>query len=263
MTKRILILDDDAAVRAAALRRLALPSCEAAAACVGDAETVARRYDVNLIVLGAVGAGGEDPSSRLRQALGAPVLPLFRPSVYQRSRLSGVEVSPDLLLGLSDCRIRVSQHLETRAMPSEMAIQWGEFTLRLEAGAFAFRGEGLGLTRVQSALLSLLMLYSGEILGTDVIEDVIFRGKPKSRTNFISVHVSRLRAKLRETRGDIFIENVRGSGYALFWNRSFSSQCLPKPEFFVLPANDRGRAGGGPFDQSRSDAPAVAMPTSP
>lgn len=237
MSKRILILDDDAAVRAAAMRRLQSPECEVvAAACSGDVSALARHHDPELILLGA--ASG-DSLSLLRQALDAPVLPLFRPSVYQRPRTLSVDLGPDLLLGLSDCRIRVGQHLEAGAMPAEMAVRWGEFTLKLEAGDFAFRGEGLGLTRVQGALLSLLMLYSGEIVGTELIEDEIFRGKPKSHTNFISVHISRLRAKLRERRGDIFIENVRGSGYTLFWNRSFSSRCLPRPEVFVLAANDR------------------------
>lgn len=240
MSKRILILDDDAGVRAAAMRRLESPSCEVSvAAYAGAPDALTRQYDADLVVLGATSG---DPSSLLRQTLGAPVLPLFRPSVYQRSRMVGVDLGPNLLLGLSDCRIRVGQHLEARAMPAEMAVRWGDFTLKLEAGAFAFRGEGLGLTKVQGAILSLLMLYSGEIVGTDVIEDAIFRGKPKSHTNFISVHISRLRAKLREKRGDIFIENVRGSGYALFWNRSFSSRCLPMPELFILAANDRGPA---------------------
>lgn len=250
MSKRILILDDDAAVRAAAMRRLQSPDCEvAAAACSGDVRALARQHRPDLILLGA--ASG-DPSSLLRQALEAPVLPLFRPSVYRRPRTVGVEFGPELLLGLSDCRIRVSQHLEARAMPAEMAVRWGEFTLKLEAGAFAFRGQGLGLTRVQGALLSLLMLHSGEIVGTDMIEEAIFRGKPKSHTNFISVHVSRLRAKLRERRGDVFIENVRGSGYALFWNRSFSSQCLPRPEVFVLAANDRAAPSNQPALRPKS-----------
>jgi DNA-binding winged helix-turn-helix (wHTH) protein len=237
MTKRILILDDDAGVRAAALRRLDLPSCEAVAVVyAGDPDTLAHRHRADLIALGGVGAVG-NPSSRLRETLRIPVLPLFRPSVYQRSRAGRVDLSPGLLLGLSDCRIRIGQHLEARAMPSEMAVRWGDFTLKLEAGAFAFRGERLGLTKVQAALLSLLMHYSGEIVGTDVIEDVIFRGKPKSQTNFISVHISRLRARLRETRGDIFIESVRNCGYALFWNSSFSSRRLPTPELFV-PGNE-------------------------
>lgn len=231
MTKRVLILDDDAGVRAAALRRLKTPMSEVIAmACPTDPGALARFRDASLIVLGAAEACATNPSSRLRRIVGAPVLPLFRPSVHQRSRAAGVNLSPGLLLGLADCRIRIGQHLEERTMPSEMAVRWGDFTLKLEAGAYAFRGERLGLTKVQGALLSLLMLYSGEIVGTDVIEDAVFPGKPKSHTNFIPVHISRLRARLRETRGDVYIENIRGTGYTLFWNPSFSSQCLPQPE---------------------------------
>jgi DNA-binding response OmpR family regulator len=245
LTPQVLILDDDPGVRAAALQSLNLPLCEVvAAADFGDPVALAGRYVPDLIVLGAIAA--EDSSSPLRRTFDAPVVPLFRPSVYARRRSGAVELGPDLILGLADCRIRIRQHLNAHAAPCGVSVRWGGFTVKLEAGAFAFRGQGLGLTKVQAAILSLLMLHGGEIVSRGMIENAVFRDKPKSHTNFISVHISRLRAKLKDIRSEIFIENVKGSGYALFWNRSFSTECIPSPEVMFPGRADGSEPSGFP-----------------
>lgn len=242
MTKRVLIVEDNTDVRAATLHAFDPRSCEVVAAPYpADAPGFARRHPVDLLVLGAVEAAGADASSLLRQAFRKPIVPLFRPSVFSRSRLNGVTADPGLMLGLADCRIRISQHLQSRATPSEVEVRWGEFTVRLEAGAFAFRGRGLDLTRAQGAILSLLMTHGGEVVSRTMIEDIVFAGKPRSGANLVAVHISRLRAKLDDRRSDLFIENVKGAGYALFWNRSFSSRRLPEAQM-LTPAPPGGGA---------------------
>lgn len=230
MTGRVLIIDGDPFVRAAAVERLGLPNSGAASVACGDEiRALARRVEADLVVLGAIDVEDVDASSLLRQAFGVPITPLFRPSVYLRPRANGVEISSGLTLGLLDCKVRIGQQLRARTTLSQVRIQWGEFAVTLEAGDFTFRGQGLGLTRAQGAILSLLMLHGGEIVSKAMIEDSVFHGKPKSQTNFIPVHISRLRAKLRAMRSGIFIENVRGGGYVLFWTRAFSSEDLPQP----------------------------------
>lgn len=74
------------------------------------------------------------------------------------------------------------------------------------------------------------MRHGGEIASVRLIEDVIFRSKPRTGSNIIPVHLCRIRAKLGASRSDISIENVRGQGYVLFWHRSFSSAEMPVPE---------------------------------
>lgn len=184
----------------------------------------------DVIVLGGLAPTAHDTPSRLREAFGAPVIPLFRPSVYRRPGLSIRRLDADFALGLLDCRTRVGQQMEARAAADVLSIRWGDFTLELAPATFAFRGRDLGLTRAEGAILSLLMRHSGELVSVAMIEDAAFRHKPRSETNFVSVHICRLRAKLKATHGEIFIENVRGVGYALFWTRSFSSDAIPRPE---------------------------------
>lgn len=229
--RRVLLIDDDAEVRAWALEHLGVQACYLSAVSFGpDLWLQRRRRPDDLVVLGGVTEARADLSCELRRAFGAPVVPLFRPSVYMRPRLMGLDRDARLVLGLVDCGHRISHHLRGCDRPSEILVRWGDFTLRLEAGGFAFRGQDLELTRVQSAILSLFMRHSGEVVSKALIEAQVFRDKPRSQTNFIPVHISRLRARLRDMRSDMFIENIRGAGYVLFWNRSFVPGGIPEPE---------------------------------
>lgn len=231
MLKKILVLDHDASVRHAALQYLKSPDRQVTAISgTGDPDALAHFHPADLVVFGSVDGVDPDRFSILRKAFEAPVIPLFRPSVVRGRQNGAARFGPELMLGFSDCRGRVGQHLQARAMPPGVAVRWGGFTLRLEPSAFAFQGEGLGLTRAQGAILSLLMLYGGEIVSCRLIEEVVFRGKPECRTNLIPVHISRLRKKLQDSRSDVFIENVRGIGYILFWHPSFSTDGIPEPE---------------------------------
>jgi len=193
---------------------------------VEGAEQAALLQKPDLVIAGVVESAGGDLSSRLRRTFHAPVVPLFRPSVYVRPRLGLAAYSASLMCALVDCRIRIDQHLEVAAQPSEVAMRWGNYTLRLEAGSFAFQGQDIGMTGVENAILYLLMRHAGELVGHALIEHAIFR-KPRSQSNFIPVHISRVRAKLRDARSDIVIENVRGEGYVLFWSQSFDQNALP------------------------------------
>lgn len=245
MIKTVLVLDDDADVRAAALLSLKSPYCRVEAIDgAGDPDVIARRHLADLLAFGSIASGGADRSSALREAFLKPVIPLFRPSVHPRRRVTPMDLGPGLMLGLADCRMRIDQHLQVRSGLGEVCVRWGGFTLKLQPGAFAFQGKSLGLTKAQSGILSLLMRHGGEVVSGGLIEEVVFHARPKSPTNFISVHISRLRTRLRESGSAVVIENIRGEGYALFWTRSFSTDGMPAPEV-VLPGAETGRLTPG------------------
>lgn len=225
--RRVLIVEDDPFVRDIAQRLLVGPGCRVAAVnSVDGIEGAVGLHKPDLVVVGSVEAAGGDLSSRLRHAFHMPVIPLFRPSIYAKPRKALTARSGPLLGALADCRVRMDQHLRVSAPPSEVSLRWGDFTVRLEAGAFAFQGQDIGMTAVESAILYLLMRHAGELMGHGVIAQAIFR-KPRSQSNFIPVHISRIRAKLRAARSDIFIENIRGEGYVLFWSPSFGPNGIP------------------------------------
>ncbi|PZO06138.1 MAG: hypothetical protein DCF29_06390 [Alphaproteobacteria bacterium] len=237
--RQVLIVEENPFVGDLALRLLAGRGWRATAA---NSLDQAEGHRPDLVVLGCVEKVGGDLSPRLRRMFGVPVIPLLRPSLRVRGRQVQAGRSAPLLIALSDCRFRIEQHLRAAASPFGVAMRWGEFTLRLEPGSFALRGQDLGLTGAESAILCLLLGRSGEVVDNERIKKEIFRAA-RSQSNFVPVHISRIRTKLKAVRSDIFIENVRGEGYVLFWSRSLEPKAIPAFEVLEFDAVSRSWAG--------------------
>jgi two-component system copper resistance phosphate regulon response regulator CusR len=73
----------------------------------------------------------------------------------------------------------------------------------------------LDLTPKEFLLLSLLMRRSGEVLSRTVIADQIWEMNFDSNTNFVDVHIRRLRSKVDDPFPRKLIHTVRGMGYVL------------------------------------------------
>ena len=76
-------------------------------------------------------------------------------------------------------------------------------------------GERLDLTPKEFLLLSLLMRRSGEVLSRAFIADQVWEINFESNTNFVDVHIRRLRAKVDDPFSTKLIHTVRGMGYVL------------------------------------------------
>lgn len=80
----------------------------------------------------------------------------------------------------------------------------------------AVRGGGrLDLTHKEFLLLSLLARRSGEVLSRTFIADQVWDIDFDSNTNFVDVHIRRLRSKLDDPFAKKLIHTVRGRGYVL------------------------------------------------
>jgi two-component system, OmpR family, copper resistance phosphate regulon response regulator CusR len=80
----------------------------------------------------------------------------------------------------------------------------------------ASRGETrLDLTPKEFLLLSLLMRKSGEMLSRALIADQVWDINFETNTNFVDVHIRRLRAKVDDPFPKKLIHTVRGVGYVL------------------------------------------------
>ena len=76
-------------------------------------------------------------------------------------------------------------------------------------------GRRLDLTHKEFLLLSLLARRSGEVLSRTFIADQVWDINFDSNTNFVDVHIRRLRAKLDDPFDRKLIHTVRGRGYLL------------------------------------------------
>jgi len=76
-------------------------------------------------------------------------------------------------------------------------------------------GKRLNLTPKEFLLLSLLMRKTGEVLSRAYIADQVWEINFESNTNFVDVHIRRLRSKVDDPFPQVLIHTVRGVGYVL------------------------------------------------
>ncbi len=76
-------------------------------------------------------------------------------------------------------------------------------------------GRRLDLTQKEFLLLSLLARRAGEVLSRTFIADQVWDINFDSNTNFVDVHIRRLRSKLDDPFESKLIHTVRGRGYVL------------------------------------------------
>jgi len=143
-----------------------------------------------------------------------PGVPLFRSAAHQTPVLflsphdgKPVEFS-DLLT-----RVRSMLHWGPGAIDEVLEIA----DLRVDLVRHrATRGDiRLDLTPKEYLLLSLLMRKSGEVLSRALIADQVWDINFESNTNFVDVHIRRLRSKVDDPFPKKLIHTVRGTGYVL------------------------------------------------
>ena len=76
-------------------------------------------------------------------------------------------------------------------------------------------GKRLDLTPKEFLLLSLLMRKAGEVLSRAYIVDQVWEINFESNTNFVDVHIRRLRSKVDDPFLTKLIHTVRGMGYVV------------------------------------------------
>ncbi len=117
--------------------------------------------------------------------------------------------------GFSDflTRIRSILHFGPGSIQESLAVA----DLRIDlVRQRASRGGGrLDLTPKEFLLLSLLMRKTGNILSRAIIADQVWDINFESNTNFVDVHIRRLRAKVDDPYAKKLIHTVRGKGYVL------------------------------------------------
>ena len=115
----------------------------------------------------------------------------------------------------SDFLERVHGLLRWRTDRAQMTLQIGGLELDLMRHRASRDGRRLDLTPKEFLLLSLLMRKSGEVLSRAYISDQVWEINFESNTNFVDVHIRRLRSKVDDPFPTKLIHTVRGMGYVL------------------------------------------------
>ncbi len=220
---RILVVDDDRAVRDALRRALTLAGYEVTPAADGDQalEQVVRSVpDAVVLDIGLPGVDGLEVCRRVRM-LGSrvPILMLTARDAVA-DRIDGLDAGADDYLvkpfDLGELKARLRALLR-RANPyaADGALSFAEVTLDADRHGAQVGEEFVELTRTEYQLLELLMLNPRRVLSHSLIYDRVWGYDFGPTSNALRVYVGYLRRKLEEAGARNLIHTVRGVGYAL------------------------------------------------
>jgi two-component system response regulator MprA len=219
---RILLVDDDRAVRDALRRALSLAGYEVALAEDGEQalERIAQSVpDAVVLDIGLPGVDGLEVCRRVRM-LGnrVPILMLTARDAVS-DRIDGLDVGADDYMvkpfDVGELKARIRALLRRSIPEAGGVLAFAEVVLDAERHG-AQVGEGfVELTRTEYQLLELLMLNPRRVLPHSMIYDRVWGYDFGPTSNALRVYVGYLRRKLEEAGARNLIHTVRGVGYAL------------------------------------------------
>lgn len=223
---RILVADDDPAVRDSLRRSLAFNGYEVSTASDGqealdlvrDSRPDLLLLDVNMPIL-----DGLETCRRLRAAGDdLPVL-MLTARVEVGDRVLGLDVGADDYLAkpfaLEELLARIRALLRRSRPLSEDAtdhvLRFTDLELDLHARAARRGGRDVQLTRTEFELLAVLMQHPRRVLSRELILDEVWGYDFPTSANSLEVYVGYLRRKTEAGGEPRLIHTVRGVGYVL------------------------------------------------
>jgi len=223
---RILIIDDEAAVRASVAGRLETEGYSVDAATNGRSglrRALRRDYDLVILDLTLPGLDGLDVLRELhRERAKLPVLILSAQSDMP-TKLRAFELGAcDYLLkpfALDELLAHVDAQLWHRDKPERHLVRVGNLVLDPARHQARVRGTPIDLSNREFQLLQQLAEHAGEIVSRERLLEHVW-GEPPPSSNVLEASIRRLRGKLGARAP---IQTVRHAGYRL-------APAVPEPE---------------------------------
>ena len=220
---RILVVDDEPAVRSALDRALRLERYDVELAADGRAALDAlaeRRPDAVVLDVAMPGVDGLEVTRRLRAAgERVPVLLLTARDAVD-DRVAGLDAGADDYLvkpfALRELHARLRALLR-RAGPGldGGALGFADLTLDPSTREVRRGDRPVELTRTEFLLLELFLAHPRQVLGRAQIFDHLWGYDPGPTSNALAVYVGYLRRKTEEGGEPRLLHTVRGVGYVL------------------------------------------------
>lgn len=218
MGSRILVVEDDAAIRRGLEINLSVEGFEVVGAADGAAALLALKdnvYDLIILDIMMPYINGFDVCERLRASGSETPIIMLSAKSAERDIVMGLELGADDYVTkpfrISELIARVRAHLRRRAPPS--VYRFGENEVDLENHAVTRNGEPLELTAKEFELLRLFVDREGRVLTRDSILDAVWGHGYFGTSRTVDNFVQRLRAKLDLPEEPKHFRTVRGIGY--------------------------------------------------
>jgi two-component system, OmpR family, response regulator MprA len=218
---RVLVVDDDSAVRRSLSVALGRDGYEVLAAEGGDAalaHLAAVSVDAIVLDVAMPEPNGLQVCRRLR-ARGdrTPILMLTARDLVD-DRVAGLDAGADDYLikpfALAELRARLRALLRRNAASTER-LSYADLVLDLAAARVTRGGRGVSLTRTEYLLLELFLRNPGRVLSHSQIFQAVWGYDFGPRSNNLWVYMGYLRTKLEAAGEPRILHTVRGLGYVL------------------------------------------------
>lgn len=218
---RVLVVDDDEAVRRSlvyALRKDGLEVSEAADGLSALDQMARVRHDAMVLDVLMPEPNGLVVCRRLRdRGDDTPILILTARDLVV-DRVAGLDAGADDYLvkpfALEELRARLRALLR-RSGASREVLRFADVELDLAERRAHRAGRSLAMTRTELALLELFLRNPRRVLSRSVIFESVWGYDFVGGSNALWVHISYLRAKLEVGGAARLIQTVRGIGYVL------------------------------------------------
>lgn len=218
--KRILIVDDDAALAEMLQIVLNQEGFDTVRAATGDAAlTEFRRTRPDLVLLDLMlpGMDGVTVCRHLRQQSGVPIVMLTAKS-DTADVVAGLEAGADDYVAkpfkAKELVARIRTRLRRSSDEGEDRLRIGDLTISVSAHSVKRGDQLLNLTPLEFELLLALARKPSQVFTREELLDEVWGYRNAADTRLVNVHVQRLRAKVeKDPENPEIVITVRGIGY--------------------------------------------------
>jgi two-component system response regulator MprA len=220
---RVLVIEDDDAVRSAVRRALMLAGYEVLAAATGQQGLLSAQTDMPeaiVLDLGLPDIDGMEVCRRLRGAGDRTPILMLTARVEVEDRIDGLEAGADDYLikpyDVRELQARLKAIMRRHIEGTDgRSLSFANLHLDADAHAARIGDRQIELTRTEFQLLELLMLNPRRVLPAELIYDRIWGYDFGPAGNALRVYVGYLRRKLEAGGEPRLIQTVHGVGYVL------------------------------------------------
>ncbi|WP_116206821.1 response regulator transcription factor [Amycolatopsis circi] len=225
MANRVLLADDDRAIRESLVRALELEGYRVSEVADGvEALAIARSEEFDVLIIDVMMPGVDGLGvCRVLRAGGdrTPVL-MLTARVETADRVAGLDAGADDYLPkpfeLDELLARLRALLRRSADPGEQAqrvVRLGGLAVDAGARRVWWQDTEVALSKTEFDLLELLVRNAGIVLGRDTIHQRIWGYEFGPESKNLAVYIGYLRRKLESAGADELIHTVRGVGYVV------------------------------------------------
>ena len=218
----ILIVEDDTDINNSTAEYLRRQGCRCSQAFSGTEGRLlwqAGGVDLLLVDLMLPGLSGSELIAEIRQTSRTPVIVLSaKTDLSDKVELLGLGADDYLTkpYQLEELWARILVQLRhASAAPAEASLRYREWVLNLEEMTLTAAGQPVSLTAHEFKIVELLAGRPKRVFTKQQIYEAIWREEYAVEDKTIAVHISNIRAKLRPSGTDSYIQTVWGIGFKL------------------------------------------------